>query len=232
VNALLIYPEFPDTFWSFRYALKFIHRKASSPPLGLLTIAAMLPEAWEKKLVDMNVKRLDDEDIRWADLVFLSAMSVQKESVKEVIRRCKTAGVRIVAGGPLFTTEYEAFGEVDHLVLNEAEITLPRFLEDFGKGDAGHFYTTDQWADIRKTPIPLWGLIRMKHYASINIQYSRGCPFNCEFCDITLLCGRTPRTKDADQIIGEIESVYASGFRGQVFIVDDNFIGNKKKLKE
>ena len=232
VKALLIYPEFPDTFWSFRYALKFIHRKASSPPLGLLTIAAMLPEAWEKRLVDMNVKRLDDEDIRWADLVFVSAMSVQKESLKEVIRRCKTAGVRIVAGGPLFTTEYEAFGEVDHLVLNEAEITLPRFLEDLEKGEAGHFYTTDQWADIRKTPIPRWGLMHMKHYASINIQYSRGCPFNCEFCDITLLCGRTPRTKNKDQIIRELESVYASGFRGQVFFVDDNFIGNKKKLKE
>jgi len=149
-----------------------------------------------------------------------------------VIRRCKNAGVRIVAGGPLFTTEYESYSEVDYLVLNEAEITLPRFLEDFGKGDAGHFYTTDQWADIRKTPLPLWGLVNMKYYASINIQYSRGCPFNCEFCDITLLCGRTPRTKDKDQIISEIESVYTAGFKGQVFFVDDNFIGNKKKLKE
>ncbi len=232
MKALLIYPEFPDTFWSFRHALKFIHKKASSPPLGLLTIAAMLPETWEKKLLDMNVESLRDNDIRWADFVFVSAMSVQKESVKEVIARCKTSGVRIVAGGPLFTTEDELFGEVDHLVLNEAEITLPRFLEDFRNGNAGRFYTTDQWADMRKTPIPLWGLIKMKHYASINIQYSRGCPFNCEFCDITLLCGRTPRTKDKDQLIRELESVYASGFRGQVFIVDDNFIGNKKKLKE
>ncbi|MBI4684887.1 MAG: B12-binding domain-containing radical SAM protein [Nitrospirae bacterium] len=232
MKALLIYPEFPDTFWSFRYALKFIHRKASSPPLGLLTIAAMLPEAWEKRLVDMNVESLHDDDLRWADLVFVSAMSVQKESVKEVIARCKAIGVAIVAGGPLFTTEYELFGEVDHLALNEAEITLPSFLEDFQNGVAGHFYNTDLWADIRKTPIPLWGLINLKHYASINIQYSRGCPYNCEFCDITLLCGRTPRTKDKDQSIREIESVYASGFRGQVFFVDDNFIGNKKKLKE
>ncbi len=232
MKALLIYPEFPDTFWSFRYALKFIHRKASSPPLGLLTIAAMLPEKWEKRLVDMNVESLYDDDLRRADLVFVSAMSVQKESVKEVIARCRAVGVRIVVGGPLFTTEYEAFGNVDHLVLNEAEITLPRFLEDFRNGVAGHFYTTDQWADIRKTPIPLWGLINMKHYASINIQYSRGCPFNCEFCDITLLCGRAPRTKDKDQIIKELESVRASGFRGQVFFVDDNFIGNKKKLKD
>ena len=232
MKALLVYPEFPDTFWSFRYALKFIHRKASSPPLGLLTIAAMLPEEWEKRLVDMNVARLHDDDLKWADLVFVSAMSVQKESMKGVIERCRAAGVRIVAGGPLFTTEYETFGYVDHLVLNEAEITLPRFLEDFKNGAAGHMYTTDQWADIRKTPIPLWGLINMKHYASINIQYSRGCPFNCEFCDITLLCGRTPRTKDKEQIIKEIESVYASSFRGQVFFVDDNFIGNKQKLKE
>jgi len=232
MKALLIYPEFPDTFWSFRYALKFIHRKASSPPLGLLTIAAMLPETWEKRLVDMNCGSLKDEHLRWADLVFVSAMSVQKESVKQVIARCRAAGVRIVAGGPLFTTEYEMFGDVDHLVLNEAEITLPCFLEDLANGTAGRFYTTDQWADIRKTPIPLWGLINIKHYASINIQYSRGCPFNCEFCDITLLCGRVPRTKDKDQILRELESVYASGFRGQVFFVDDNFIGNKKKLKE
>lgn len=232
MKALLIYPEFPDTFWSFRYALKFIHRKASSPPLGLLTIAAMLPEAWEKRLVDMNVESLDDNYLKWADLVFVSAMSVQKESVKEVIERCKTAGVRIVAGGPLFTTEYEKFEDVDHLVLNEAEITLPCFLEDLRNGVAGHCYATDKWADLRTTLIPLWGLINKKHYASINIQYSRGCPFNCEFCDITLLCGRTPRTKTREQIIRELESVYASGFRGQVFFVDDNFIGNKKKLKE
>ncbi len=232
MKVLLIYPEFPDTFWSFRYALKFINRRASSPPLGLLTIAAMLPEEWEKRLVDMNVECLHDADLRWADFVFVSAMSVQKESVREVIERCRAAGVRIVAGGPLFTTEVEAFGTVDHLVLNEAEITLPRFLEDLRNGNAGHFYATDKWAEMGQTPIPLWGLIDMKRYASINIQYSRGCPFNCEFCDITLLCGRSPRTKDKDQIIRELDSVYESGFRGQVFFVDDNFIGNKKKLKE
>ena len=232
MKALLVYPEFPDTFWSFRYALKFIFKKASSPPLGLLTIAAMLPEAWEIKLVDMNVEHLHEDDLKWADLVLVSAMSVQKESVKTVLARCKAVGVRTVAGGPLFSTEYETFGDVDHLVLNEAEITLPRFLEDFQKGVAGRIYTTDQWADISQTPIPLWRLITTKYYASINIQYSRGCPRNCEFCDIALLCGRIPRTKDRAQVIRELESVYASGFRGQVFFVDDNFIGNKKKLKE
>jgi radical SAM superfamily enzyme YgiQ (UPF0313 family) len=232
MKALLIYPEFPDTFWSFRHALKFINRKASSPPLGLLTIAAMLPEAWDIKLVDMNVEPLREADLKWADLVLLSAMSVQKESVKAVIARCKTVGVRTVAGGPLFSTEYEAFGDIDHLVLNEAEITLPRFLDDFQKGIAGHIYATDQWAEVDRTPIPLWRLIDTKRYASINIQYSRGCPRNCEFCDIDLLCGSIPRTKDRDQVIRELESVYASGYKGQVFFVDDNFIGNKKKLKD
>jgi radical SAM superfamily enzyme YgiQ (UPF0313 family) len=232
VRALLVYPEFPDTFWSFKHALKFIFKKASSPPLGLLTVAAMLPESWQKRLVDMNVQALRDDDLRWADLVCISAMSVQKESVRAVIGRCKEAGVRIVGGGPLFTTEYEAFDDVDHLVLNEAEITLPRFLEDLHNGGAGHLYTSDEWADIRKTPIPLWELANMKLYASLNIQYSRGCPFNCEFCDITLLCGRVPRTKDKDQIVRELDSVYMTGFRGAVFFVDDNFIGNKKKLKE
>ncbi len=232
VRVLLIYPEFPDTFWSFKYALKFIRRKASSPPLGLLTVAAMLPGEWEKRLVDMNVVALRDETLKWADLVFISAMSVQEKSVREVMARCKAEGVPIVAGGPLFTAGYDAFDDIDHLVLNEAEITLPLFLEDLKRGNAGRIYTTDQWADIRETPVPLWELINIKHYASINIQYSRGCPYNCEFCDITLLCGHMPRTKEREQVIREIESVDASGFRGSIFFVDDNFIGNKKKLKD
>jgi radical SAM superfamily enzyme YgiQ (UPF0313 family) len=232
VKILLVYPEFPDTFWSFKHAVKFIFKKASSPPLGLLTVAAMLPDEWEKRLIDMNVSSLRDDDIRWADLVFLSAMAIQKGSAKGIITRCKSMGVRIVAGGPLFTTGYEEFSDVDHLVLNEAEITLPLFLEDLGNGSARHRYTSDQWADVRKTPVPLWDLVNLKNYATVNIQYSRGCPFNCEFCDIILLCGRVPRTKDKCQITTELQSLYAQGFRGGVFFVDDNFIGNKKKLKE
>jgi radical SAM superfamily enzyme YgiQ (UPF0313 family) len=232
VRILLIYPCFPDTFWSFKHALKFIFKKASSPPLGLLTVAAMLPEQWEKRLIDMNVRSLEDKDLRWADLVFISGMAVQKESVERIITRCKSAGAKIVAGGPLFTTEYEAFEDVDYLVLNEAELTLPLFLDDLKNGCPKRMYTSDQWADIKKTPLPLWELINMNHYATINIQYSRGCPFNCEFCDITLLCGRVPRTKDKDQIIRELESIYSCGFRDWVFFVDDNFIGNKRKLKD
>jgi radical SAM superfamily enzyme YgiQ (UPF0313 family) len=232
MKILLVYPEFPDTFWSFKHAVKFIFKKASSPPLGLLTVAAFLPNEWDKRLIDMNVSSLNDNDLRWADFVFISAMAIQKESVKEVIKRCKSIGVKIVAGGPLFTTGYEEFGNVDHLVLNEAEITLPLFLEDLRNGSCRQIYTSDQWADVRTTPSPLWELVDLKKYATINIQYSRGCPFNCEFCDIVLLCGRIPRTKDKEQIIKELQGLYSRDFRGGVFFVDDNFIGNKRKLKD
>jgi radical SAM superfamily enzyme YgiQ (UPF0313 family) len=232
MNILLVYPEYPETFWSFKHALKFVFKKAAIPPLGLLTVASMLPREWNTKLVDMNVTHLMDEDLEWADYVFLSAMSVQKHSVKEVIERCNKAGVSVVAGGPLFTTGYEDFEGVDHFVLNEAEITLPLFLEDLRKGEAKPIYTTTQWANKRKTPIPRWELIDMKNYATMNIQYSRGCSFNCEFCDITLLYGRLSRTKEKKQLIGELESLYRHGWRGGVFFVDDNFISNKKKLKE
>ncbi|MFA4911064.1 MAG: B12-binding domain-containing radical SAM protein [Desulfobacteria bacterium] len=232
MKILLVYPKNPDTFWSFKYALKFIFKKASNPPLGLLTVAAMLPEEWEKKFVDMNVNILSDKDIKWADFVFVSAMIVQKESITEIITRCKKIGVKIVAGGPLFTTGYEDFEGVDHFVLNEAEVTLPLFLEDLQNGCANHVYTSNQWADIKKTPLPLWKLVNMKQYVTMNIQYSRGCPFNCEFCDITLLYGRIPRTKDKDQVIKELDNLYSQGWRNAVFFVDDNFIGNKRKLKE
>ena len=231
MKILLVYPKYPDTFWSFKHALKFIFKKATNPPLGLLTIAAMLPKEWEKKLVDMNVTTLNDKDLKWADFVFISAISIQKESVKEIITRCKELGVKIVAGGPLFTTGYEEFKGVDHFVLNEAEITLPPFLEDLKNGCANHIYTSDQWADLKTTPIPLWELINMKKYATMNIQYSRGCHFNCEFCDITLLYGRILRTKTNNQVVAELESLYSRGWRDGVFFVDDNFIGNKRKLK-
>jgi len=231
LKILLVYPQYPDTFWGFKHALRIISKKAAFPPLGLLTVAAMLPGEWEKKLVDMNATLLTDEDLKWADYVFISAMVVQKNSVKEVIARCKKLGTKLVAGGPLFTTEHEEFDEIDHLVLNEAEITLPPFLEELEKGCAQHLYTSNERPDISKTPIPLWSLINMKKYSTMNVQYSRGCPFNCEFCDIIILNGHKPRTKDKDQIVAELEALYSQGWRGGVFIVDDNFIGNKRKLK-
>ncbi|MBN1581649.1 MAG: DUF4070 domain-containing protein [Anaerolineae bacterium] len=231
MNILMIYPEFPDTFWSFKHALKFIRKKASSPPLGLLTVAAMLPAEWEKRLVDLNVTRLTNKDLAWADYAFISAMVVQREGVYKVIARCKEAGLPIVAGGPLFTGEHEDFPEVDHFVLNEAEITLPQFLSDLEQGRPQHLYTTPEFPDIRQTPVPLWELLDFKHYASMAIQFSRGCPYDCEFCNITALLGRRPRTKNAAQIIAELDGLYDLGWRSSVFFVDDNFIGNKKLLK-
>jgi len=231
MNILLVYPKNPDTFWSFRHALKFISKKACYPPLGLLTVAALLPAHWEKRLLDMNVQSLDDTDLRWADYVFISAMTIQREAVKSLLVRCRESGVKTVAGGPLFTTSPDEFEEVDHLVLNEAEITLPLFLEDLRRGDARHLYATEQRAELHETPVPLWNLIKSKNYAAMNIQYSRGCPFDCEFCDITALFGRVPRTKTTEQLLLELESLYIQGWRGGVFFVDDNFIGDRKKLK-
>jgi radical SAM superfamily enzyme YgiQ (UPF0313 family) len=231
MNILLVYPKYPDTFWSFRHALKFVSKKASFPPLGLLTVAAMLPEEWHKRLIDMNANDLIDEDILWADFVFISSMSIQSSSTDEVIQKCKELNRKIVGGGPLFTSSPELYSEVDHLVLNEAEITLPRFLEDLAKGEPQKKYTTEEWAEITTTPLPLWELVRMKNYSSMNIQYSRGCPYDCDFCDITVLYGRRPRTKSKEQVLAELDLLYFSGWRGPVFFVDDNFIGNKGKLK-
>jgi len=231
MNILLVYPQYPVTFWSFKYALKFIAKKASLPPLGLLTVAAMLPREWDQRLVDLNVRKLTDADLRWADYVLLSAMSIQKGSADEIIERCRQLKVKVIAGGPLFTAHPGDYGHVDHLVLNEAEITLPLFLADLEQGRPQQIYTSERWADLSRTPPPRFDLLHLKHYASMNIQYSRGCPFDCDFCDITVLFGRTPRTKDAAQVVGELEELYQRGWRGSVFIVDDNFIGNKGKLK-
>ena len=231
MNVLLVYPKNPDTFWSFKHALRFIFKKATNPPLGLLTVASLMPPQWDKKLVDMNVSTLRDRDLDWADYVFLSANTIQKKSVAEVISRCKEKHVRIVAGGPLFTSSYDEYEDVDHLVLNEAEITMPRFLEDLEKGKPKRMYTSREWAELTETPVPDWGLLKMKKYASMNVQYSRGCPFDCDFCDIPMLYGHKPRIKTTEQIIDELESLYDQGWRGAVFFVDDNFIGNKRNLK-
>lgn len=231
MNVLLLHPEFPDTFWSFKHALKFIRKKAASPPLGLFTVAAMLPPQWAKRLVDLNVGRLKDQDLAWADYAFVSGMTVQRESAHRIIARCKGAGVKVVAGGPLFTIEPELFEEVDHLVLNEAEVTLPAFLADLEQGCAKRTYTSSEFADIQTSPGPLWALADLKHYASMSIQYSRGCPFQCEFCNVTALFGHRPRTKTAEQIVAELDSLYDQGWRSRVFFVDDNLIGSKKRLK-
>jgi radical SAM superfamily enzyme YgiQ (UPF0313 family) len=232
MKILMVYPEYPVTFWSFDYALKFVSKKAAYPPLGLLTVAAMLPDDWDIRLVDVNVEKLKDKELEWADYVMISAMMIQRKSVLDIVQRCRQVGVKVIAGGPLFNSTPEEYVHlVDHLILNEAEHTLPPFLEDLRAGNPRQVYSTDVFPELGLTPIPRWDLIKVKKYATLMIQYSRGCPFNCEFCDITTLYGRKARAKSADQLIAEVETIYELGWRGTVFIVDDNFIGNKGKIK-
>jgi radical SAM superfamily enzyme YgiQ (UPF0313 family) len=232
MNVLLIYPEFPDTFWSFKHALKFIRKRAILPPLGLLTAAALLPPQWGRRLIDLNVTSLTDADLEWADCAFVSGMIVQRQSVRRIIARCKRAGLKVVAGGPLFSAELDGFDEVDHFVLNEAEITLPRFLADLAAGTPRRIYATGEFPDMTRSPMPAWELVDLKRYASMGIQFSRGCPFNCDFCNITAMLGRRFRIKTAAQILAELDGLTALGWKGPVFFVDDNFIGHKPYLKK
>lgn len=231
MRILLCQPQTPITFWSFDYALKFVSKKTAEPPLGLLTVAAMLPESWDLKLVDMNVSTLKDEHIEWADYVFLTGMNVHMNSMKMVIGRCNEIGTKVVAGGPLCTLNHAAFEGVSHFVLNEAEMTLPTFLADLENGKAKYIYRSDNFPSLEISPAPMWSLIDMRKYSSMTLQYSRGCPFNCEFCNISNLNGHKPRTKSKTQIIAELDGLYNQGWRNGVFIVDDNFIGHKRKLK-
>ena len=195
-------------------------------------MGSLLPETWEVKLVDVNVHELREEQIAWADMVFISAMIVQMDSAREIIARCKGQGKRVVMGGPAATTLPEQFAGVDYFVGNEAEITLPLFLKDLENGDPQPVYSSSERPDIEKTPIPRWSLINFKHYAIMPLQYSRGCPYNCEFCDIIVMNGRTPRLKAPEQFVGELDSLYKFGWRGNIFVVDDNFIGNKVRVKK
>ncbi len=231
MNILLVHPQFPETFWSFTYALRFIGKKAAFPPLGLLTVAALLPEEWPKRLVDANVESLTDKDLAWADMVFIGGMAIQRKSARQIIARCRAAQVRVVAGGPLFTAEPEEFNDVDHLVLDEAELTLPAFLADLQAGRPERIYRASGFCSLADTPIPSWDLVKMQRYASLNIQFSRGCPFNCEFCNVTTLFGHRSRLKTPEQVITELDRMYTAGWRGSIFFVDDNFIGNKGYLK-
>lgn len=231
MNILLVCPKYPDTYWSFKHALKFISKKAAHIPLGLITVASMLPQKWNKRLIDLNTAHLRDADILWADYVFISAMAVQSASVNTIIDHCIRLNVKTVAGGPLFTEEFELYHNVNHLVLNEAEITLPMFLQDLQNNCPKRIYRSEEFADISKTPLPDYSLLSLNHYNTAAIQYSRGCPYNCEFCDITALYGRQVRTKSPQQIIGELDALLHQGWKGSVFFVDDNFIGHRRKLK-
>jgi radical SAM superfamily enzyme YgiQ (UPF0313 family) len=227
-NALLVYPKFPPSYWGAQFALEFVGKKSCMPPLGLLTVAGMFPKDYQLKVVDLNVQTLTDADIAWADLVFASTMIVQKDSLREVIGRCNSAGVPIVVGGPHPTSFYDDIEGADHFVLDEVEDIFPEFLSDIANGTAKRTYRAPAKPDITKTPLPRYDLINLNDYASMALQFSRGCPFDCEFCDITKLFGRVPRTKTNPQVLAEFELLYQLGWRGRMFLVDDNFIGNKR----
>jgi radical SAM superfamily enzyme YgiQ (UPF0313 family) len=233
MNVLLVWPEIPLTYWGAQYAIRLLGKKAVMPPLALLTVAALCPQEWNFRLVDLNIEKLSDADIQWADMAMISGMIVQHGSIKETLRRCQKAGVPTLIGGPDATSSPEKFEEATYLLLDEAEITLPAFLKDFAAGKAERIYTANgDKPDVTKTPVPRFDLLNREAYTHMCIQFSRGCPFACEFCDITTLYGKKPRTKLPEQIVTEMQAIYDLGFRGEVFLVDDNFIGNKKNVKE
>ena len=228
-NALLVYPRQPPTYWGANFALDIVGVQSTFPPLGLLTIAAMFPPEYELRVVDMNVTSLEDSDLEWADMVFTSTMIVQRTSLEDVIERCNRAGIPVVAGGPHPTTFHDEIDGVSHFVLDEAEENFPEFLRDLANGTAKAMYREPRKPDVTRTPVPRFDLIDMKSYYSMGVQFSRGCPFDCEFCDIIKLYGQVPRTKTPDQIVEEFDFLYRLGWRGPVFLVDDNFIGNKRE---
>src|SRR6266404_2514901 len=232
MKVLLVIPEFPDTYWSFRHALPFEGTRSAFPPLGLLTVSALLPQSWERRLVDLNVQSLKSRDIEWADMVFATAMLVQKDSLKEVVKQCKAKGKRVVLGGPYVTTTIEDLPDADHVFLGEAETTLPQFVEDLKRGEAKRVYQAAERPALSATPLADFHLADMKRYSAMSVQYSRGCPFSCEFCDIIEIYGRVPRTKSNAQLLAELDALKDLGWRGTVFIVDDNFIGNKKNVRQ
>jgi len=234
MRVLLVYPQFPTTFWSYEKILELVGRKVLLPPLGLITVAAILPQEWEFKLVDRNVREVTEAEWDWAELVILSAMIVQRQDLLAQIREAKQRGKRVAVGGPYPTSvpqDVTGVG-VDYLILDEGEITLPMFIEAIQAGATeGVFRSDGIKPDVTHTPIPRFDLLEFDAYDSMSVQFSRGCPFQCEFCDIIVLYGRKPRTKTPQQLLAELERLYELGWRRAIFMVDDNFIGNKRNVK-
>ena len=231
-KALLVYPEFPDTYWSFRHALSFVGKRSAFPPLGLMTISAMLPPNWTRRLVDLNVRPLRRSDVAWADIVLVSAMLVQRESLDQVVELCNALGKPVAVGGPYVTTNASAAPGADYIFAGESETTIPEFLADLAAGGGStRTYRAAERPSLAVTPVPQFELADQRFYSAMSVQYSRGCPFQCEFCDIIEIYGRVPRTKSNEQMLAELDALRRTGWRGRVFIVDDNFIGNKKNAK-
>ena len=232
MKALLIYPKFPDTYWSFRHALTFQGKRAAQPPLGLVTVAALLPKHWQEWLIDVNVERLRESDLAWADVVLLSGMHIQQEHLVSVVERCHARGLPTVVGGPITSSLPASALKADHVVIGEAEAIIAGLALDLEKGVAKPVYQASERPGMEISPLPDLSLIKMHRYNTMTVQYSRGCPFNCEFCDIIEIYGRKPRTKSVAQVLAELDPLRLAGWRDSVFIVDDNFIGNKRRAKE
>ena len=234
MRTLFLYPQFPKTFWSYEKILELVNRKVLLPPLGLATVAALLPQDWEMKLVDRNVRDVTEAEWEWAELVVISGMIVQKDDMQVQIREAKRRGLLVAVGGPYASSTPDApeIVEADFKVLDEGEITLPQFVSAIQRGErSGRFSAEGDKPDVTATPIPRFDLLELDAYDSMSVQFSRGCPFNCEFCDIIVLYGRKPRTKTPEQLIGELQRLYDLGWRRSIFLVDDNFIGNKRNAK-
>lgn len=231
-NILLVYPKFPVTYWGFQHIMSFIGKKAAFPPLALITIAAWFKQGFRIKLVDCNIEKLRDSDLAWADYVLTSSMIVQKDSLHQIIARCNQLGKPVVCGGPYPTSSPERFNAATTIVIGEAEPFMEKFVEDIRNNRLLPVYKAEgDKPELSLTPKPRFDLVKLRHYSSMLLQFSRGCPFNCEFCDIIEMFGRTPRTKSPAQFLAELDGLYDTGFRGKFFIVDDNFIGNKTKVK-
>lgn len=232
LNCLLIYPQFSQfSFWNTRTSAALVGAKAPAPPLGLITVAAILPQHWRFRLVDLNATSMTDSDWDWADLVCVGGMLPQQSGILSVISECKKRGVFAVVGGPDPTSQPDLYTEASARVLNEGEITIPIWLESWAAGQPEGLFTSSVKPDVTKSPMPRFDLLKIRDYYAMGVQYSRGCPFNCEFCDIIELYGRVPRLKTTEQMLGELEALYQLGYRGHVEIVDDNFIGNKRQIK-
>lgn len=232
MNILLVEPRTPDTFWSMRHALRFVGKKAAHPPLGLLTVAGFIPGDWTCRLVDLNVRTLQEADLDWADTVLTSAMLAQAESLAQIVRRSHAAGKPVIAGGPAFTGDDADRHGVDHVVVGEIEEQAPGIVADLAAGRLQDLYRAPRFPDLALTPLPRWDLIDLRDYASMSVQWSRGCPFDCEFCDITALNGRIQRHKSNVRFLAELDALHARGWRGMTFVVDDNFAGNRPRCRD
>jgi radical SAM superfamily enzyme YgiQ (UPF0313 family) len=234
MNVLLVYPRFPKTYWSFHGVLELLGRQVLLPPLGLITVAALLPADWALKLIDCNSREVTRDDWAWADLVICSAMLVQKQDLARQIELAKDANCPVAVGGPFVSSTPDApeLMAADYLILDEGEITIPLFLQALASGEtSGRFTAAGEKPDVALSPIPRFDLLDLGAYSLMAVQFSRGCPFQCEFCDIIVLYGRKPRTKSPQQLLAELEALHTLGWRGEIFLVDDNFIGNKRNVK-